>query len=880
MHLGKSACLGVASALAIAFAAGPAWAQESDQPAAAQDDNGQEIVVSGIRASLRDALQAKRANPGVTETISSKEIGVLPDVTIADELARLPGVTASRDRGNASQAAVRGLGPRLVLGLVNGREVASSEPDRNVRWEIYPSEIVSGATVYKSQSADLIAGGVAGTIDIRTLRPLDYAGPAVTLRAGALYNDGGKNIPDYSPWGARASAQAVAKLDDTLALSIGGTYQRQRNGFESFQGWGYNTAETGNPPTLNGQVVNAPWGAQTEVKGLTETRWSGTTTLQWKPDSNWDVNADFLYSTVKIDENQYQQWYGRSNGWGDWGGTIGAPGDIYQPGSYTLAGNDIVAATLNNYSSVTNVLARYQENKHLLVTGLNTRYSGDDWTATFDLSYSKAWRRNTWRAVATESYPQTTTFSTGAGVVPSVTVSSNPADPAAQTVPSYYAGQFDGPQRLNDELGAGQADIYHDLHGGFFTGFGFGGRYSHRVKDFAAATAPVSTKAGANYTIPSNLLQSFEVDIANVPSLLYGSYDAIAPGAITVGTPVDDPSRAWRVRENDFEGYLKADFGGSLGSTPFSGNLGVRFVDVSTHSSANRATTSWNGVQNVTVYSPVAASAHYFRALPSLNVNFELTGDLKLRAGVARVISRPPLDELRANQNLSYYPPQLTGSNGNPYLRPFMATQGDLSLEWYFHSDSLFALAGYYKRVDSNIGYTQTQESIGGQNYTITGPQNGKGGDIYGAEVTFQTPFWFIGLDHFGIYSNAALVGSTVRELAPASNPFEGAGLAKFTGEFDLWYSDHGLDVRVAVKHHSPFTVIYGWDASQLTRLESETIVGASISYEFIKNVSVRLQANNLTNQAARFYWNNDPQQLARYERYGRSYLADVTVKF
>jgi hypothetical protein len=101
----------------------PAWA--ADEPAP------EEIVVSGLRASLRDAIQAKRASSVVTETISSKDIGVLPDVTIADELARLPGVTATRSR-----QCQPGLGawpwPRLVLGLINGREVASSEPDRNV----------------------------------------------------------------------------------------------------------------------------------------------------------------------------------------------------------------------------------------------------------------------------------------------------------------------------------------------------------------------------------------------------------------------------------------------------------------------------------------------------------------------------------------------------------------------------------------------------------------------------------------------------------------------------------------------------------------------------------------------------------------------------
>jgi outer membrane receptor protein involved in Fe transport len=132
---------------------------------------------------------------------------------------------------------------------------------------------------------------------------------------------------------------------------------------------------------------------------------------------------------------------------------------------------------------------------------------------------------------------------------------------------------------------------------------------------------------------------------------------------------------------------------------------------------------------------------------------------------VARVLSRPPLDELRASQNLSYYPPsQNTGSAGNPNLKPFMATQGDLSLEYYFHKDAVIALAGYYKNVDSNIGYTIFDHDQW-QGYLITGPANGKGGYITGAEASLSTPFWFVpALSNFGIYTNVALVDSNLKK--------------------------------------------------------------------------------------------------------------------
>ena len=872
------------SVLAIAVGGASASAQTAAAPVtpAVAGDDSSAIVVTGIRASLRDALAAKRASSLVVDTISSKDIGALPDVTIADELSRLPGVNSSRDRGNDSQASVRGLGPRLVLGLVNGREVASSEPDRNIRWEIYPSEDVSSVTVFKSQDAGLIAGGVAATIDIRTLRPLDYQGPAITLRAGALYNNGGKDIPGYKGWGERGSVQYVGKAGDDLAFMVGATYQRQKNGKDSFQGWGYNLANTpgDNAPTLNGSQVNAPWGAQTEVDATTEARWSTTAALQWKPGTNWDINADLLYSDVKIDEPQWQQWYGGNGAnWGDWGGTIGAPGDPYQSGNYTLAGNSIVAATLNSYSRVTNVIANYSEDKTLLATGLNAKYSNGDTSVKFDGSYSQAVRNNTWQAVESLVYPASVTFNTAAGVTPSVSESSDPALPASQNytgVGGSSATGLSGPQRLADALGTFQADFSQKVHGGWLAALDAGLRYSHRIKSFTSLTGDSVT-----VTNPTPSLSEFGVSGFTAPNIVYGDYGSIAQ--VNLAGATSDPTQYWRVKEDDFEGYVKADFGDA--GAPVTGNLGVRFVDVSTESTAYQSYTFWNGTANQTNSTAITVPNHYFRALPSLNLTFNLQPDLLLHAGLARVMSRPPLDELRGAEILSDYTGYHAGSKGNPLLEPFMASQADLSLEYYFRKDGLIAVAGYYKHVDSNIGYMQTSQSIttplDTAVYTVTEPVNGPGGNIYGTELTLQTPFFFIpGLDHFGIYANAAFVGSDLKEQSPASNPFKAVGIAAFTSESDLWYSGHGIDARVGVKHHSPYTVIFGWNTQQLTRLESETTVGASVSYAINKTISVRVQANNLTNQAARYYFNNDANQIARYEKYGRSYLADVTLKF
>ena len=338
---------------------------------AAPTADPQGVVVVGVRKSLRDALDIKRRQTGIVEAISSKEIGALPDVTIAEELNRLPGVNTSRDRGNASQASIRGLGSRMVLGTVDGREVASSEPDRSVRWEIYPSEMIAGAEVYKSSEAKLISGGISGTIDLRTIRPLDYSGPALTMRAGPLYYDGGKAFPGYDGTGYRGSLAYIFRPAPNFGVAIGLTSQQQKNGYESVQGWGYNSGAD-NGPVIDGDAThyNTPWGSQAEADKLTETRTGASLGLQWKASDTFELAYDLLYSDVKIDEGQDQAWWG-NNVWGNWDGGYaqnyydGATASGKKP--TILPNGDVVAATVT-WAPDESVVAKYNEDKKLIVT--------------------------------------------------------------------------------------------------------------------------------------------------------------------------------------------------------------------------------------------------------------------------------------------------------------------------------------------------------------------------------------------------------------------------------------------------------------------------------------------------------------------------------
>lgn len=843
----------------------------------------EEVQVTGIRESLRDALSVKMNSDLVVDAISSDDIGQLPDVTIAESINRLPGINATRDRGNDSQAVVRGLGARLVLGTINGREVASSEPDRNVRWEIYPSEVVSGVKVYKTQSADLIAGGVAATIDIATLQPLDYNGETFVVRGGPVYYDEGSDIPDYDPWGYRASGSYVFKASDTFGMVLGLTAQQQKNGYPSFTGWGYNDSTMRAPEgasdftgDLNGDGVPdpTPWGAQVSVNGIDQDRRGVSLGTQWRPTEQFELRFDALYSDVDIHEDQGQTVYGQNN-WGNWDN--GSSSAYNAPGaSYTIVDGAVVAATLP-FSSVTTVIADYDEKKELSVTGMNGRWTGERWSIAGDLSYSKAERENIWKSVRTEVYPDWMTWDTRTADSISVTTSVDPTT-LPQFARDYRGGSVDGPEHLDDELTAGALDFSRKLDGAFFNSLQFGARLSNRTKQHDRFEFFPSAAAGG-VLIPAELFRVYNVKSVTLPPVLLGDYDEIA--RIAYGEDGLDPSNAtenlsqrWKVKEDVSEGYLKFNFESSAIARRVSGNIGVRLVDVQTTSDGYQQETGASAL------APVTIEHDYTEALPSANVNFNLTDTSILRFGVSKVVARPPLDELRASRTLTNWLPY-TGNAGNPNLEPFKATQFDTSYEWYFREEALLGFSAYYKDVSSYIGWRQDPQAFEGITYAVATPVNGEGGSITGAEITFQTPFFFwSALQNFGVYSNYAYVDSDVEEFVPVTNPLTGTGFAEHTAVFDLWYSAGPLEARLGYKYHSPFTVIYGWNGADLQTLQEESVVDLSTSYQLSSGVQLRFQVNNLTDEPLRMYRDNQENRIGRYDEYGRRYLIDVTLKF
>jgi len=889
----------------------PAFAQDT-----ATSDRGtlEEVVIVGVRQAMRDSVVMKKNSDLVSDNISTSDIGQLPDVTIAEELNRLPGVNTTRDRGNASQAAIRGLGPRMVFGLVNGREVASSEPSQDLRWEIYPSEILSGAQVYKTQDASLVAGGIAATVDIRTLAPLDYHGPTFSLRAGPTYNEGGEDLPHYDPKGYRGSAGYVAHITNDFAVSVAASVQREKNGFPDFRTFGWNTDlnSGGNTGDLNGDGVpdNTTWGLVTEVKAITQDRGALAGSAGWRATDKLTIKADALWSQYEIKENQFQAWYG-NNITGNFAngnaGIYNAPGNSYQ-----IIDGSVVAADLNgafpNYESSIN---RYGERHQLLVTGLNAAWKGDSWDSVADLSFSEARRRNRWVAIyLSDVYPPNLSFDVRDGSTPSgATPGFNPADPAIQSAGGIRSnsgsningtGQSDGPEQTQDKLAALALDFSRDFENPLLTGVKLGARAADREKThhrnrYGLCAGTGSTVFATPFDANSQLcragsgvvdlsqagLESFNVPGFTAPPMVYGNFDQLRELVYpddSVPEGSDQLLVRTKVKENTYESYARASFKSELAGKSLTGSLGVRVAHLSTESSGFQTTDNVN-------FTPISVKNDYTDFLPSLNTVLHLTDEHLLRFGAGVAISRPPLDALVTGFSLNPTGTPPSGGGGNPLLRPYKAKQVDLSYEWYFHDESLFSVAVYYKNLENIIGASQSLQTIDGVQYIITSENNVKGGDVTGTEVAYQTRFHFLPgfLQDFGIYANYAYVDSNVHEMAPLTDPYTMIGLARNTSELDLFYNKRGFESRIAWKHHSEFTVSPTWVGTTLKQLAPEDILDASLSYNFNKAWSARLQGHNLTNERSVFSSDNLPQNLSNdggYQIYGRSYLFDVAVRF
>jgi iron complex outermembrane recepter protein len=806
----------------------------------------------------------------MVEVVASEDIGKLPDTTIAESLARLPGLAAGLDRGNASQIVARGMGERFIGATLNGRELASSEPNRAVRFEQFPSESLSGAIVYKTQNADLVEGGVATTIDLQTVQPLKYNGRQASLKADALYYPLAKDVDAQSVRPRLGGIWIDQFANKTIGAAVAFSYQKQPSIEERKNHWGFNEDHSAD---LNGdgKVDKTPWGFEDELKSGTNERSSVLGKLEWKASPDAMITADLYFARNKIREPSVQHWTGDVGNWDGW-----------QTGNYSnvdIRNGYVVGATVKDVSLTTHS-TRWIQNMDNFAGGLNGKFNVGDWKVEADVATSRASRASQWADVRnTTANNGTLSWAFTGNEQQSYSYSQDTGNLATFGAPSLY---IDNDGHVHDRLDSAQLSGALPLDLGPVSRIKIGARFADREKSYRQTTWNVSP---ANASIPASAYTTINVP-GYFPALMLNDFEGtvgstFGPGALDPSgrTPTaNDLLAGWRVKERTSALYAQADLDGEMFGLKYRGNAGVRVLHTSQ---------TGEGMESVNGAAPTAVSggASYTKALPSMNLIFNLDEEQKhqVRFSLARAMSRAPMDEMRASRQISMdttpgSQQPLTGSAGNTGLLPMMANQADLAYQWYFDKGSLFSAALFYKQIGSYIGITTDTTTIGNRQAVITRSINGEGGYVRGLELVYQHAFTHLPapFDGLGVAANWSYNESDIHEY---TNNFPMEGLMRNNGGVTLWYEKNGFEARVSANYHSPFVRMPRWTAGYMAENGEETYVTANVSYYLTPQLQLRVGLDNITNQKV-VYTQNANAYMQNVMEYGRRYNVGLSYKF
>lgn len=918
---------GAATFLALAVTGAPVMAQEAEQqPTTVEGDpEGDAIVVTGIRQSIQSSLDAKRNATSIVEVITAEDLGLLPDQSIADSLARLPGVTAQRVRGRSQQVSIRGLGPDFSLALLNGREVVSAGNNRGIEFDQFPSELIGTGIVYKTGDAQLAAIGIAGAVDLRTIKPLDSKKRQITVSATYSINDQGSLNPDFGADGYRFFGSYIDQNEDgTIGWSLGATMQSIPTQILQRE-----------LKTNNGQIARTPAGVifprdnpRQGVQSREFKRTSVAGALQFEPTDRFSLTVDAFYTGTK-DEGIFR---GTETPLASWSTNGGA-----QVGTVTGSGPFADSATYTNVFPILRTDTEGADSSIFAVGGNMEWKATDNLGFVVDYGYSTLDRDD----IDYESYAGTGRGGTGAAdtltfnfrpdgqySIDGLLDYTNPANVLLTDPGGWGQVGFLRTPETNDELHQLRAETYWEFDGGFIDRIVAGWLYTDRSKDFdnnGTFLRPGTGFVNGALAIPSDLIVG-QTDTKNLGQniLAYNPASLLTNGAYRLERATDDTE--WLVEEQIHNFYIQANIDGSLGSVPVRGNIGVRYVDTSQSSTG----TLVGGRINEVDFS-------YDNWLPSANLSFEVADDTFIRLAFAQTITRARLDQLAANQNLTFRPEICPDNNadqapdtltpdfsppadvcfdlsgGNATLQPYRSTSYDISVEKYFTPGTAIIVAAFYKDLsDWVVGLgettdlTQQIQNAGFGNFLtanpraaigqFNGPINFSDGKIKGIEGTLRVNFgdFSDALDGFGGFYS--MTYSDAEITPPGTQPIPIPGYSDFTWSGDVFYEKSGFRAKLAARYRGAFLSevpnfaggLEGADA------QSETILDAQIGYTFnkegsaINGVQLLAEVFNLTNEP--FVTQNElfgatgaslgQSFPSRHEVYGRTFQFTLRKSF
>ena len=627
--------------------------QTAEQAAAAKKKadeakNMDTVVVTGIRGGIERAIDIKKDSTSIVEALSAEDIGKLPDVSIAESIARLPGVAAQRVAGRAQVISVRGLSPDFSTTLLNGREMVSTGDNRSVEFDQYPSELMAGVTIYKTPDAMLVGQGLSGTMDMRTVRPLDYDKTVIAISGRVQRNSLG-SAADADATGNRFNVSYIGQsADRKVGFSIGYSHSDtpiQENQVGLYEPWF--EVGTGWRPG----IPSGTWFSD-GIKALRRTGYTKRdgimATLEFRPSDAWISTFDAFHSqaTQQDTANQFES-------------------HLYYNGDYPCSpACNWTNVTVNGNGTLTSGTVA---NVYPLVRGMYNKREDDisafGWRNEFFLSEAKvtadiAWSKADRDEINLENNTQ---------LVPSKQLDTLILDYAGDRFPqltpgrdysdasklflrnTIYGSGYGKVPEVEDELFSFRLDAALPAPSaleGAFSGIDIGMNYANRDKEKHQPEGNINVGAQGDTTIGSDLQYGL-VDLGFAGVGMIPSWNV--PGAVSrymTFNPSEDSAaylipKAWTVSEEITTGYLKANIDTTWGDVPVRGNIGLQ-VQYTDQSSASRV---WDNSQPAgSNIRPYENGKTYTDYLPSMNLAFSLANDQTLRVALARQVARARVD--------------------------------------------------------------------------------------------------------------------------------------------------------------------------------------------------------------------------------------------
>ncbi|WP_347331104.1 TonB-dependent receptor [Marinimicrobium locisalis] len=901
MSLKKSTLKPIAAAVALASAG--AHAQEADLI--------EEVVVTGIRASLEQAMDIKRNSTGVVDAISAEDIGKFPDTNLAESLQRITGVSISRSGGEGNSVTVRGLGPQFNAVTLNGRSMPAPATGRGFRFDTIAAEMVSGVSVYKTASSTVPSGGIGATIDVKTARPLDI-GDKLTGSVKMLSDvDAGSTTP--------AVSGLFSKATDTFGVLAAVSYQereaendwvevRRWNNREEIvreRGWGSPRLEydNGDAPA-NYYPTQSALGRQTQKRE----RLNASITGQFAPTDSLTATLDANYSDLKITGRDVESayWFGHQ---------YDTPASVNGSETLTSMGANDVGLDM---------FMRAPESRFIIEQlGLNVEWRvTDEQILSFDFATSSAERnpdqeRNV-NASDVQAVPIDLMFDTRNGVATHYFDGSqlSLSDAKLHQQDVYSNNNLDELDQLRFDyafegdtatLKAGM--MYTDqtkLVKSYNNNKGTDGSESGRAYSFRGYFPLVGTfeqdwdGEGTEYetetynglfeTVAEAEAAGYGIDTINhdfVGSTSFITFDPYAahtweetlsqmPGYI--GLDLVEQIDWYEINEETVAAYVELTSYTELAGRPLTLVAGSRIENTSVESTSLESTLTGleivpsdsNVAENMSrtfsENTPYTDGGDYDVFLPNMSINFEATDEVVLRFAASRTITRPELGNMRSSRSFGDIrddgEPGL-GSAGNPELKPYMSDNVDLSAEWYFDDTSYASVGLFHKVVDNFIveyGETETIEGVTnpatGEDvvYNFTRPQNQDTKKVRGAEFALQYAFSDSG---FGMIANATVVDT---DTPFETDQFDSSAFIGFSDSANLigFYDKNGIQARIAYNWRDSFVESFGHTyettTGEPTQVDSYGQIDLSASYDLTDSLTVFIEGINVTSEETHKY--------------------------